>query len=1467
MTEPAPSKPPGPEQGAPEQAPPPVRPPRRRGRKTRLFKRSVRITLGVPIALGLLALLVMRSPVVGWALKNTVRDLTGCNLQISGALISLDGRLIIRDFALVAPGVPGEAATFLTARRAAVDIDWSRALLLNVKVDALRLYDPRFVLSQSGVDGSVNIAALRAAAPPGAQGGLTLPSVDVLGGRILFTEHDASGDLTLLREVAADGSLTPRGAAPGVYTVRLQETGSRGMLMDGWVDLGRSAASVKLMNVALDTWKGASVPRAYRQLWDRLGIDGRIASLTLDYDVPGGPKARVVLDGVSMNALLPADKDLDIIGPPPPPRDLSLSGVTGEILFARTGLSADLTGVLEGQRGRSRLILITQGLSVNAPLTATLSARRLSLAKDPEFLPYMPPKAREYFQAFSGPTGELDIRLTVARLPADGPDPGPVRVSAGRVALTNGTAAFHRFPYPFTDIDGVFEFTDQELRITGLQGKGPTGARMSASGLIAPLTDESMIDITVKADNVPVDQALLDAMPPDRRRVVEQVFSRAAYERLVGAGVVRPLMASADQTGPTPPEFMLGGPASVTVHVFSPKGRDVPWFTTVDVAFDHAGVLPEALPLPILATGLKLRVTDDDAQVLGGTLTPISGGSVTLDARVVFRDQGVKVTRPDVNIRVTDLPVDRFLLSALALARDAAEQGPSPLARVADLRPAGLLNADLRLLAPPPSEARPVDADDLAYALSVDLSRLRLSPLIDAAPSGVDLAFTAGTLTLDDRTVGVAAANARLFDDGSPAGLLSLDATYDLAPDPDAARPRLSARAGFVDLDVSRPLERLLVDAAPQAAATIADLRAARRPSGLVSGHAELALPHAPPRPPAGARPDPRIDLTLTRAVDLGIDALNARLGLSFDRGAAHAAIAPGQPIDLRFDDLPVGITLDDRPCGVIILAGPVRVDPDRAGLLTPAQLEARLERWRLESPIIGPLLERAGGLELAARYARLEPAGEIDARLRLFGVGGQPPTLEAALTPRSLALTYDGQRIDLPEVSGAILLGTSIGPVGGPGAGAPVWGEVVDLLARSPNWTLGLRGDWRARPAQDGAPRAVDLDLAINAEIGTIDPALRALLPAQAARAVDALELAHLRPLVLDDARLRVSINDDTAPTAFSGLLRFEGLSMDVGLSVADAAGTLAMQVVDHGPGKATDLGMRLDASRLTVAGVRVGAAHATITSTDTPGELAIDPLSARVHAGRVTGSARVRAGNGADDRAAYDLDLVMSGVHLAPVLADVRLGAPDAPPAPPGPDEDPSRGLIDARLRLSGIAGDSAARRGSGAVRIADGDVLRLPLILPLIQLSNFQIPSADRLSYVQATFDVRCDQAVFDRISVLSRSIAIEGSGTLNIPDLTVDMVFNSRGNARVPLLSDFVDAVRNEIISTRLTGPAGDPVVSSQPLTGTRRLLSDVFLPGDPSRARPPALDPVDPRRESDRVRKAAGAGSRAEQPTD
>ncbi|MBY0312099.1 MAG: hypothetical protein K2W85_08525 [Phycisphaerales bacterium] len=1516
--------PPEPNAPKPDDATPPGSARKKRW-TTHRFRWRVRLLLGIPVAIVLIGLLLMRSPLVGWVVASQLRALTGCELKGSGAYIDLDGRLILRAFDLVLPEVPGDAGKLLSAQSAVIELDWSNVLSGTVRPTALRLDRPIFRVSQSLDDGTINMSRVASAVQAVPTGGPSAPApapprIDALDGVVVLGEHTSSGAMSILREVPMSGSFMPVEAGRPVYALRIGQSGSGGgsnastpaaatrggMIVDGKVDLATGAAAIKLYNFQLDQWYPESVPSAYRDLWSRLAVQGRIASASLGYDPGSGVSVDLVLDDVSMNALIPAEEtpagSADAVGPvastPPDKRgaerDLALQGVSGTIGFSPAGLKADLSGRIEGQAGLSKVRLETVGTDRNAALRCEIRSDRIALTKEVGMLPYMPERAKRYLRVFGGPTGEIDAQLTILRaVPING-QPAPVEVRDGRVVIRNGSAAFHKFPYPFSDMHGVFEFNDTRLKIVEVTGRGPSGATLRASGLIEPLTDEAMVEVTLRAENLPTDDVLLTAMPPARRKVLQTIFSAKEHQRLLDSGLIRlpGTLGRSDPTATLEPEFPLGGRCTVDVHILSPKGKDSPWFTTVDVAFAEAGVVPEPFPLPILVRGLKMHITDEAAEITAGQFIPVAGGTLDVSVKVLFEEDGKSVSKPDVRITGRQVPIDRTLMHALPESlRPGATPPQDPSLREASvgellrrLNLSGALDVDARIMA---SEA-PVPAGetpDIDYRVAVDLSQCVLTPSLYGEDPAFSIENLRGEMEITPRALRMFPLSADLIrkrPEGSEfvgppscaSFAIKLETLLEKAGE-DAGR--MDGIVAISRIELTEPIERLISVFSPQAGIKLGELRKQRRPSGRLNSTLSLYRAPGPAKPTSVA-------LTLDTASNIEVDALGGRLGVDWPEGVIGVALPGDGPESLSFEGVRARLTLDAQPCGDLTLSGPITLDTDRNTVAGPADLRAQFGGWSFESPLIEPVLKAFTGERTAERFRSLRAAGLFDATLAVrtdgpLVSGFAPAALEAELRPTSLAFERNSERIVLDQVEGGVTLRTRAGS-----EPAPVAGRFDGVRVRAATWSANADGTWSAlamSPASsDGVSdpeRPVKLDLRLGVEAERLTPDLRALMPSAAQEAVAGLDAEFRGPLTLADAIVKAdAAGGDTGQTSFSGELRFKDLAFNVGVPIEQCDGRARMDIQTK-PTGAGGPSIRVDfeSSEMRAAGVLVRAAQATVASSQTPGVIEAANITAQCHGGRVTARATVTlpdtprpvapaGAEAAPGRPRYDAQVLLAGVRLAPVLSDfAAAGATDpGPVGPPNPftEPDPSRGKIDARLTVRGVAGDLNSRTGEGAIRISEGDVLRLPVMLPLIQVSNLQLPSKDRLSYMQSEFLIDGPAADFHQISLLSDSIAIVGTGTLTWPQLNLNMRFTSKGRARVPLLSDIFDLLRDEIVSTTVSGKLAEPVVRVEPFTGTRQMLDDLFGPSKRRTQSDIGSASEAARREMNRLNESAGVGT-------
>jgi hypothetical protein len=1464
----------------------------------------LRLAVGTPLVLVLALLIAMRSPLVSRALRDTLEANIGCRCSVGSAAITLRGRLVAEDVVLSVPSLSGPAGRVLSAPFAEFELDWSGLLSSGVRPVAVRLYDPVFRVSIGDDDNRLNLDRLGAGArgpadsPP--------PRIEIVAGRLDLGEHSTrDARYRVLRSIDVDGLLTPSDPRLPVFEVSLRElvdapairaaagrAGRRaippaqrqyGMQLAGRVNLASDEASLTLLNVGLHEWRPSSVPSPVRDMWARLNIQGgRISRTTFNYSRAEGIAAEVLVESVHMDALVPADRPGTGAD-----RPLPLSDVNGRIRLSRAGLHALVTGTIDDLP--CQVAIDTAGLDLNSALRCEITTGRFQVRQNPRLLPYAPETVRRNFAIFSGPTAEVDARVVIERGPPSPPtpdgEPAPFSVS-GSIAFENGAARFDKFPYPVSDLGGLVRFTDQRIEILNIKGRGPTGAIVSAEGLIEPPNEEAAVRIDVLALDVPVDHVLDEALDPDQRQVLAALFNRRQYDRLVERGLVlrpadRPALEAAAAAaiaernaaaaaGSSPqrladadariadlrrrlaaPACDFGGRANLFITAQSLRGKDQPFTYSVRIVFPEACMVPGAFPLPIRASGVELSLDGHELRLESGDFAGLRGGRADLAARVALKSDQSPAYQPFVHIEADDIPVDDLLVNAVPdeigapsllapHAPDAAPPAPPPAlfsakSLLTNLHLAGTVGCTADI-APGPDGRTSVDA-------AVRLANVFASPRTPGHPADrrdtVALAGLSGVIRISDRAIDIdslAGLLLRTPPDSRPpdnlpadhAGRVSIGLSA-RSPDPDPADParrspppvRLDAHVRADDLDLDAPVEDLVRLFSPAAADRIDASRARFRPDGRAD--ALVVLSNAG----RAATPDePLVELRLLAARALGADALGGRL--TIDHAGGTVAVTPGDSPRLRFENALLRVAFDGLHALDARLDGSITLgDAPRRHADPPEALDAALSGCTFESPLTRAVIDRALGPDAAP--ADLDPRGAFDAQLRLTRAlpssdaapaAGTPPfAVAGSIAPRSLSLVHRGARLDFPSVSGRLTFDSAAGA-----------GRFESLAASSEPWSLTLDGDWRRRDDRPG----LQLDTALQLRARALSPDLRAALPEAVRDVLDRLRVEVAGPVSLRDARLTASIGPDDArdPLAFRGTLLFENASADFGLPVQGADGSISIAVqrppAADGQRPEPSFDLAIAARSLSIEGLPLTDARARILSGSPPGQVLVPFCAADFFGGRLAATAVANSGPAGRD---YQADLVLAGARFAPLLRALADRTPLVKPPGGSRDDDESRGRLDASLSLAGVAGDPASRHGRGSIRIAGGDVVRLPLVLPLLQVSNLLIPSADRLDYLQARFDLKGHTLAIEQVAVMSDTLSLMGAGTMSWPDLALDLRFNSRSaeSRRIPLWSDLLETIRDELITTTVGGTLRDPRFGTESLKGTRRMLSGLLDP--------------------------------------
>jgi hypothetical protein len=153
----------------------------------------------------------------------------------------------------------------------------------------------------------------------------------------------------------------------------------------------------------------------------------------------------------------------------------------------------------------------------------------------------------------------------------------------------------------------------------------------------------------------------------------------------------------------------------------------------------------------------------------------------------------------------------------------------------------------------------------------------------------------------------------------------------------------------------------------------------------------------------------------------------------------------------------------------------------------------------------------------------------------------------------------------------------------------------------------------------------------------------------------------------------------------------------------------------------------------------------------------------------------------------------------------------------------DDFTRGLLDADVSITGVTGRPDRTTGRGIVRVSGGSVIALPGLINLVEVSNLRAPVGARLDLAEGEFFIDGTTMAFERLSASSSSIEILGHGTMDWVTQDLNLRFRSRSIRPVPIFSSMLEQIRDELITTRITGRPGDLQFSTETFGATRRLV--------------------------------------------
>lgn len=1031
----------------------------------------------------------------------------------------------------------------------------------------------------------------------------------------------------------------------------------------------------------------------------------------------------------------------------------------------------------------------------------------------------LPRTVAEFFEYFNLRQCSFDVSATVKRghptVDSDGtPQPGTVSTQAA-LFLRDTVGAFSEFPYLLEGVQGRVTFNDLEARIEHISGLGSDGANVTITGLITPALDSAAVDLTITGANVPIDDRLIASFDESASALSRSLFSTASFLGLqradmlharsqrdelraaqvaADAEVARMQSPDSDATAAQIAEaseraaslrrqlelgaFSPGGNVDFTVKVTYDGGAESLADIAGTIDLKDVRLLPAAFPLPaLIGAGAGVAASAPPARI---TLVPdritidapgirfrtISGGTGVIQGHVDVLTSGLqRQFAADIDFTLAEEPIGPLLFAAIP-PTGAAEAAGWPGERLSEggkvlesLGLRGLVSARGSIRTDPDRIMDP----DVAVDVWVSQGHVQPNPEMSDSMSASGLLWPAG-FSLSDCSASVSIR-------GSTATLNDFT----------GRRKSGTVRAsGEVSMDTGRT-------------------RATVSLSGI--GLGEYAVNMVPYGRRADAialwrryRPRGSFDAQIKLMQESAADPMDAVLmieprsfGLTLSRGPVELDFTQGALVVSRTSVLCQGLsgTLGARG-GV---RSPICVDGAygiEEGLL---QLSGEIERLSVGSPVLGEIVERFGNAERATALDELAPEGLVDTDFFVITRGREVAQLSVRATSDQISIGPPGNRLDLcfdPPLS--IRSDAGMTTVHAPSARFRGGELSIESWLMSRDVTVPLAGEARIRINCTGP-----------------SPGLLALLPEGARRPLNAVGFGWQGGLRSDDVQITLERTSGGVAVDMDGSFALEGGTMAIGPSIDGIDSRIAVRVSHRPDGTAFDVDA--NGTRAIVAGRVVDSFHATIGRPSPAEDVMIGPVWASIGGGVLDVEGTISDGRSGDG--SWYVDASMGGCALAALLPRHLEGD-----GAPGETAAPVPGTVHGRITVAGVAGDPASRAGSGSICIRDARLAELPMGLALLQLTQLMLPLNASLSRAESRFSLIDSVIHFDMLEADCSTLVLSGRGSMDLSTGALAIRLRNRGT--VPVLSDIVGSVMEQLFQIDLRGTLEDPRASIAPI---------------------------------------------------
>ncbi|MFN9993717.1 MAG: hypothetical protein ACK54H_10250, partial [Phycisphaerales bacterium] len=535
--------------------------------------------------------------------------------------------------------------------------------------------------------------------------------------------------------------------------------------------------------------------------------------------------------------------------------------------------------------------------------------------------------------------------------------------------------------------------------------------------------------------------------------------------------------------------------------------------------FPKVGILPDDFPYPMIGHDVTLVKHDYDATISGGYYEGLAGGraEITAKADLLKIDDPQAEFIPEVTLVAAQLPIDERLIRALPPGRESLGDGRTIPELVRAFGFQGVIGGRVALGMD--------QADALIYDVDLGFRGVNAMPGGTKLP-GVELRDLKGSLRVNQSRLETSfACDVIKTDSGmlpfTPAGDLKLNASFDFTA---AATPsQLSVKLDAKRLELSAPLEDAVNVISPEAAQELQALRVEHQPSGTCD--LDFALSRT-----GGQQP---IITARASSAAAQFKLFGARIGANTSKGSASYIRKPDSVL-YDFNDLSASISDITKfgviSCGTWNLNGPLIISGAPAGTMTAIADDAKLE-----SPALLAIIQQSSP-QAAQAIRSFAPVGSFDGQVQIQG-----DQTQGNIRPSSLAATISGGRALFESCDGSIAFTNDAV-------------TFTDLKLNAKDWRVFLAGNIGIDTAG-----GVRRDLKLNIDANSLNPELRACLPAELLDTLKSIDLAIDGPLRVRDMDLNWHTRADASESVrLRSSIDFEQTRADVGAALTECRGTI---------------------------------------------------------------------------------------------------------------------------------------------------------------------------------------------------------------------------------------------------------------------------------------------------------------------